>query len=112
VLGQFNVSLELNFRDYRLEDLSVSELPECHGEHHEGDPLDEVECQHRHFLVERRRFTVVVADEKSLVDVQDNEGETGDGVKRRHGATVAERDTNLKQDGGVAVMDQVLGASV
>ena len=73
--GEFDIGFELDLSDDTLEDLSVSELPEGHGEHDEGNPLDEVQGEHRHLLIERGWLSVVVADEESLIDVEDQEGD-------------------------------------
>lgn len=110
--GETDVSLEFDLIDDSLVDLTVAELPEGHGQHHVGNVLHQVKGQHCHLLVERGRLTVVVAHKKALVDVQDDEGEAGNSVERGHGATIAEGDTDLEKDGGVTVMDKVLGASI
>ena len=44
-----------------VKDLSVSELPESYWEHHEWHILAQVEGHEGHLLIERRRFSVIVA---------------------------------------------------
>ena len=112
MLGESNVTLEFNLFNLCLEDLSVSKLPEGHGKHDIGHPLDEIESEHGHLLIECGRFAIVVADEEALVNVKDNEGEACDGIERWHGATIAESNADLKQDHGVSVMDKVAGTGV
>jgi len=96
VFGKSDIGFILNVVNDSFKDLTVSKLPESHWEHNVGNQLDEVQGQHSHLFVECGWFSVVVAHEKSLVDVQDDEGDTGDRIQRRHCATVAEGDADLK----------------
>ena len=112
VFGKFNIRLELNVINNSLKDLTVSELPESHRKHQIRNILNDIQGQHGHLFVERRWLAVVIAHKKSFVDVQDNEGDTGNRIQRGHCAAVAERDADLKQNGGVSVVNQVLGSSV
>lgn len=110
--AHLNVSLEFNLGNDTLEDLSVSKLPEGHGEHDERNVLDDIKSEHGHRFIETGRFSVVIADKKSLVEVKDEEGEASDSVKGWHGASIAESDADLEKNSGVTIMDKVLGTSV
>ena len=99
MLGQLYVTLELDLSDDILKYLPVSQLPEGHRQHNEGYPLHNIQSQHGHLLVEGRWLPIVVADEELLVDVENEEGNAGDTVERRHGTAIGEGHADLKQDG-------------
>ena len=99
MLGLLYFTLELDLSDNILENLPVSQLPEGHRQHNEGNPLHYVKRHHGHLLVEGRWLPIVVADEELLVDVENDEGNAGDTVERRHGTAIGEGHADLKQDG-------------
>jgi hypothetical protein len=87
-------------------------LPESHGKHDEGHPLDEIKREHSHLFIECGWLTVIVAHEKSLIDVENQEGDRGDTVEGWQSAAIAESDANLEKDHGIAVMDKVNWAGI
>ena len=112
MLWKPNISFVIYLHHDILENLSVSELPEGHWKHDEWNPLDNIQGEHGHLLIKRGWFTVVVADEESLIDVEDDECEAGNSVERWHGASIAESDSDLKQNHGVPVMDKILRTGI
>ena len=112
VARKLDVTFEFNLLELVFKDLTVSKLPECHGQHDEGNPLDEIQSQHSHLFIKCRWFTVIVAHEETLIDVENKEGDCGDAVEGWQSAAIAESDANLKKNHGIAVMDKVTGAGV
>lgn len=107
VAGKLDVTGSIQDVGLGFEDLTVAHLPEDEWQAHGGKPSDKGDGLHGDLFIETGWLSVVVADEDSLVDVEDQEGEEGDNEQAWHGSSVEEGAANVEQDHRVSIMDQI-----